>query len=83
MSIVERTKHSLKIPLKVNRARTKLGPRYIKLSAGIAAGRVRFAVSQQWKCAAESNAGRGFAIRNEIGPCLTARDAGQLVSESV
>jgi hypothetical protein len=80
---VEGMKHSLKIPLKVNRARTKLGPRYTKLSAGIAAGKVRFVVFPQWKRAAESNAGRGFAISSKIGPCLTPRDAGQLVTESV
>ena len=29
-----------------------------QLSAGIAAGKVRFVVSPQWKCAAESNVGR-------------------------
>src|SRR6516162_7899889 len=76
-------KNSLNIPLKVNRARTKLGPRYTKLSAGIAAGKVRLVAFPQWKRAAESNVGRGFAISNEIGPCLTPSDAGLLVTESV
>jgi hypothetical protein len=38
-------KHSLKIPLKVNRMRTESDLRYSKLSAGIAAGRARFVVS--------------------------------------
>jgi hypothetical protein len=63
-------KHSLKIPLKVNRVRTKSDPRYSKLSAGIAAGRVRFAVSPPSICAAESNVEREFAISNVIGQTL-------------
>jgi hypothetical protein len=45
VSIVEGTKHSLEIPLKANRARTKSDPRYTKLYAGIAAGKVKFVVS--------------------------------------
>ena len=77
MSIVEGMKHSLKIPLKVNRARTKSDPRYSKLSAGIAAGRVKFVVSPPSICAAESNVEREFAMSNEIGPRLMARDAGR------
>jgi hypothetical protein len=61
-------KHSLKIPLKVDRARSKSGPRLTKLSAGIAAGRVRFVVFPLETCAAESNVEREFAISKEIGP---------------
>ena len=51
----------------------QIRPRYTKLFADIAVGRVRFVVSPPWKCAAESNAEREFATRNEIGPRRTTR----------
>ena len=44
-------------------------------------GEVRGLSAVEMRCGVERRT--GIAIRNEIGPCLTARDAGQLVSESV